>query len=107
VAIRRDDATLALFLRVTRSRSGIYVIFSAGQDRPGHDPHSSWHQDGRVHHKSFRREFMRTKRQPLDSFVGAEFFITTSTDRASARHLPDCDPTEFDRVIEISAGHLN
>jgi hypothetical protein len=107
VAIRRDHGTLALFLRVARSRSGIYVVFAAGQERPGHDPHSSWHRDGRVHHKSFKGEFMRRRRQPLDaSFTGTEPFITTSTTRASAPLLPDCQPGQFSSVIEVPAQAL-
>ena|SRR3989442_5627086 len=48
VAIRKDDGTLRLFLRIVRAPSGIYVVFAAGQDRPGilkkaYNPHSSWH----------------------------------------------------------------
>ncbi len=87
VAIRRGDGTVALFLRVVRSLSGIYAMFAAGQHRAGHDPHSSWHRDGRVHHKSFGREFTRRYRQALGAFAGAEPFITTSVSRDAPRHL--------------------
>jgi hypothetical protein len=41
IAIRREDGTLALFLRVVRNpNSGIYVAFAAGQERAGHDAHA-------------------------------------------------------------------
>jgi hypothetical protein len=101
VAIRRDDASLALFLRIVRSPSGIYVVFAAGQARPRHDPHSSWHRDGRVHHKSFGREFTRGYKQPLTGFAGADHFVTTSTSRDAAPNLPDCAPARFNDVIEV------
>jgi hypothetical protein len=102
VAIRGTDGTLALLLRVVRSPSGIYVVFAAGQHRKRHDPHTSWHRDGRFHHKSFDREiFERRKRQPLEGFVGVESFITTSTNRTDAPHLPACDPAEFTNVMEV------
>jgi len=107
IAIQREDGTLVLFLRVVRSPSGIYVVFAAGQDRPGHDPHSSWHRDGRVHHKSFEREFIRRRGQALASLIGTEPFVTTSVTRDAASHLPHCDPVKFDSVVEIPAQLLN
>ena len=101
VALRREDGSLALFLRVNRAPSGIYVVWAAGQHRPGHDPHSSWHRDGRVHHKSFNREFQRSRRQPLGpGFTGAEYFLQTNVMRGSAG-LPTCDPAEFDSVFTV------
>jgi hypothetical protein len=108
IAIRRADSTLALFLRVVRSTSGIYVVFAAGQPRSGHDPHASWHVDGRVHHKSFSHEvFPRRRRQPLGSFSGVEPFVVTSTTRADTPYLPDCNPSDFDAVTEIPVDFLN
>ena len=112
VAIRDDDGRLHLFLRIVRAPSGIYVVFAAGQVRPGirgkaYDPHSSWHRDGRVHEKSYDRTWMRRRRQPLDSFNGNEPFVTTSVDQESAKKLPACDPTEFVTVMEVPLSFLD
>jgi hypothetical protein len=91
IAICWDDGSLALFLRVGSSPSVIYVVVAAGQERAGHDPHSSWHRDGRVHHKSFKREFRGSQKRALDSFTDdiVEQFITTSTNRGDAPYLPE------------------
>jgi len=107
VAIGREDGTLALLLRVVRSPSGIYVIAAAGQERKGHNPHWSWHSNGRVHDKSFGRPFNRRRGQPLDGFTGVEPFVCTGTTRADAPLLPDCYPREFDGVMDVSARLLN
>lgn len=109
VATERADGSLALFLRVHRAPSGIFVMFAAAQDRPRHDPHSSWHRDGRVHHKSYKRMMQPfQRRQPLDaSFVGAEHFVQTSLTRDWVPSLPTCDPAAFDRVMRVPLEQLN
>jgi hypothetical protein len=84
------------------------VVFAAGQDTPGHDPHSSWHVDGRVHHKSFNREFERFRKQALDDdFAGVELFVTTPVTRVRARSLPDCAAARFDSVMEVPVEALD
>jgi hypothetical protein len=99
---------LALLLRIVRSSSGIYVVFAAGQGRQGHDPHVSWHRDGRFHSKSFSRmNFPRRQRQQLDTFQGSEGFVGTSVARGETPFSPDCDPQAFDEVMEIDATALN
>lgn len=106
VAIRRDNGSLGLFLRIVRAPSGIYVIWAAGQERQGHNPHTSWHHDGRFHSKSFGEMFTRWRqRQQLDAFAGVEPFITTSLTRLDPPGLPDCDARQFDSVMEV-AGHI-
>lgn len=107
LATRHPNGELRLFLRVVRAPSGVYVVFAAGQHRPGHDPHSSWHRDGRVHQKSYARTWIRRQRQPLDSFGGAEPFIATSVDQMPAAGLPECVPTQFATVMDVSLGVID
>jgi hypothetical protein len=112
LGVRHRDGRLHLFLRVVRAPSGIYIVFAAGQHRPGigrkaYNPHSSWHKDGRVHHKSYDRPWIREKRQGLDGFRGAEPFIVTSVDQMLASGLPECNPAEFTSVMEVPVGVLD
>jgi hypothetical protein len=109
VTIQRTDGSLALFLRVSRDQSGIYVMFAAAQGRPRHDPHSSWHSDGRVHHKSHYRMMQPfQRRQPLGpSFAGSEYFVQTSVTRDGAPSLPTCDPAAFDSMMIVPLDMLN
>jgi len=80
----------------------------AGQTRARHDPHVSWHSDGRFHNKSFGKViFPRRQRQALEAFTGSEQFISTSVDRREASFLPDCDLGEFHSVAELDAAQLN
>ncbi len=106
IAARHEDGRLRLFLRVVRAVSGIYVVFAAGQQRPGigrraYNPHSSWHRDGRVHHKSYDCGWMRQRRQGLVGFTGAEPFVSTSVDQLVVPVLPECNPSEFSTVMEV------
>ena len=112
LAARHHDGSLHLFLRVVRAASGIYVVFAAGQRRPGigrksYDPHSSWHHDGRVHHKSYDRALMRQRRQSLSGFAGSEPFITTSVDQMVVPQLPECNPGEFTTIMEVRVALLD
>jgi hypothetical protein len=53
----RDAEDLFLWIRIRRSpRGDIYYIFPTGRSGPEWekwDPHGSYHEDGRSHHKSF------------------------------------------------------
>lgn len=106
VAVRWPSGELGLFWRVRRSPSGIYQVFCALQDEAridgrAHDPHTSWHTDGRFHSKGYDRVWHRQRRQRLDAFTGAEPFISTSADQMLSAGLPICDFADFDEVLEI------
>jgi len=114
VAVRRPDGGLRLFWRVRRCPQGhIYVMFSAGQDRPrastgkSYDPHTSWHLDGRYHNKSYDEPWQRQQRQRLDAFTGTEYFIATSVDQMLAAGLPNCVASQFDQVLELNMNVLD
>lgn len=113
IAAKHEGGRLCLFLRIVRAPSGVYVVFAAGQHRPGigrkaYDPHSSWHRDGRVHHKSYDRAWTRQRqRQSLDGFRGAEPFVATPVDQMVVPALPECDPAAFTEVLEISVASLD
>lgn len=105
--VRHRDGRLHLFLRVVRAPSGIYVVWAAGQRRArirgrAYDPHSSWHKDGRVNHKSYGVPWIRQQRQRLDNFRGAEFFIATPVDQMLAPQLPECNPMGFASVTVVA-----
>ena len=111
LAARHAHGPLRLFLRLVRSSSGIYVVFAAGQQRPGvgrkaYNPHASWHRDGRVHQKSYNRTWTREKRQALGNFAGSEPFVVTPTDQMVVHSLPECVPPEFDSVMEVDVDKL-
>jgi hypothetical protein len=47
----REGAELLQTHTIRRSKTGIYLIFL--RDNPEHDPHTSYHTDGKYHDKSF------------------------------------------------------
>src|SRR5688572_23835430 len=114
VGVRRPDGELKLFWRVRRCPQGhIYVMFSAGQNRPristgkSYNAHTSWHLDGRYHQKSYDEPLHRQQRQRLDAFSGSEYFIATSVDQMFAEGLPDCVASQFDQVLELDMNLLD
>jgi hypothetical protein len=111
---QHQDGSIRLFLRIIRRlHSGIYIVFAAGQNHPGikrkaYEPHSSWHTDGRVHHKSYDRILLPPeKKQRLDAFKGAERFVATPVDQMLACTLPECKPEKFIGVMEVAVSSLD
>ena len=102
VAIR--DPELYLALRISRSASGVYVIFPRPQNPIGgtkRNPHASYHRDGRRHQKSWGMPWFKAQRQPLDNhFRGSETIVATVL-QPSHPQDPHCDPKDFSAVLEI------
>jgi hypothetical protein len=109
----RDGNDLFLWIRIRRSDTGdIFYIFPTGRAGPewkSWNPHGSLHKDGCLHHKSFDRKFMTSKRQEPDSnFKATEHLVTRpiSADEPRAFNVR-CDPAEFSEVMEIPVGILS
>jgi len=101
----RDDLSLWLALWIRRSAKGDVYVFVPRADPKWH-PHSTYHKDGRSHHKSHRQPFLKKRRQPpTDSFRGAEQIISQKgfgPKTVGAKF----DPTCFTGVLEVKAGVL-
>jgi hypothetical protein len=110
----RDQNDLFLWTRLRRAAgTDIYYVFPTGREHDPEwktwNPHGSWHATGRVHHKSFKKEFLRAQRQkPNAEFKGTHNLITRGIASGEARSfgLP-CDRTKFSEVMEIPANILS
>jgi hypothetical protein len=104
----RDVSDLWLALWVKRSaRCEYFVMFP--RDKPGWDPHASYHRDGRLHQKSHDQKMLVSQRQiPGPGFKGTEQMLTTTLDLESVCAVKAlCDPAQFTGVLEISGGILH
>jgi hypothetical protein len=102
----REGAELLQTHTIRRSKTGIYLIFL--RDNPEHDPHTSYHTDGKYHDKSFGHKYVESQRQPLDeTFSNTEQLKTFSIpeDEARATNAP-CAVARFDAVFEVAANEL-
>lgn len=102
VAVR--DTELYLELRIRRADSGVYVVFERPPKQIGPrkwNPHASYHKDGWRHQKSFREEWFKEQRQPLDNnFRGTEQVVATPLMSGSSNGTK-CNPQDFSDVLEI------
>jgi hypothetical protein len=97
-----DDTTLWLTLWVKRNPRGeCIVLYPRG--RGTWNPHATYHQDGRYHQKSHDLKFGAQKRQPLDSFKGAEHLGTFGGHGVGTAI---CDPVAFTSVLRVPTGIL-
>lgn len=103
-AVRDDDRRLWLFAWVRRSPKGEYFVMRPFGEK-GWDPHSSYHRDGRLHHKSHGRKVAGPyRRQPLDAtFQGAEQIIGLSPLQLDAVRAVKvtCNPEHFTGILEV------
>lgn len=102
----REGADLWLVLWVRCNRKGEFFVLKTMNDRDW-NPHTSYHIDGSLHHKSWDRKVLPPqKRQPLiGPFRGCEPLLqyTGYTPKAVGAV---CDPTAFTGVVEIPSGIL-
>ncbi len=61
VAVKEEDGTLYLVLRIRRSRKD--EIFRMWPGRGKRDPHTSYHSNGQMHQKSYGHEHLVWKKQ--------------------------------------------
>lgn len=96
-----DGADLRLALVIRRSRKAeCFILYP----RDGEwDPHSSYHHDGKYHHKSYGLKMGIVQRQRLDQFVGTEHLGSFLGFGTAA---PICDPANFTSVLKVPAGIL-
>jgi hypothetical protein len=72
----RDGTDVFLFLQIRRNWKGEFVPIWRGHERPWDDipwnPHTTYHRDGELHHKSFSTEFGAQHLQKPDAaFTGS------------------------------------
>jgi hypothetical protein len=97
-----DGADLRLALVIRRSRKAeCFILYP----RDGEwDPHSSYHHDGKYHHKSHGQKMgIVSPRQRLDQFVGTEHLGSFLGFGTAA---PICDPANFTSVLKVPTGIL-
>ena len=102
VAIR-EGSNLWLTLWVRRSPLGEFFVLAPRGERDW-NPHVSYHLSGTIHIKSYDRQRLRKKGQPLTGlFKGTEQLWCFS---GHATNLAMCHPTLFDGVVEVGPGVL-
>jgi hypothetical protein len=69
------------------------------------DPHGSYHEDGRSHHKSFDQKLFPQQRQKPDpQFKPTEILIARPLARNEPRAFGEIsDPTKFMEIMEVPA----
>jgi hypothetical protein len=111
----RDEGGFHLLARVARRPTGIYYLiqranedFDIVADKPW-DPHASYHSDGRRHFKSFDEYALsREKRQPLDSFTGAESLFMQTFQPGDLTDLPEFNgKSAFTGTFEIPGAQIS
>lgn len=103
-----DGVYLYLLLRLRRNWKGELFYVFPNQRGNRHNPHGSYHRDGRVHHKSFDKKFLaRQGLRPDRNFVGAEQLLTTVVSAVEAHLYPLCNPAEFDDIVKIPIGLIS
>jgi hypothetical protein len=101
----REGGNLWLVLWVRRNRKGEFFVM-VPRAKKDWDPHTSYHQDGTFHSKSFDHKHTVQKRQPLTGeFHGTEHL------GAYAGYGPKtvgaiCEPAAFSGVAEVPSGIL-
>jgi hypothetical protein len=105
----RDGEHLWLFLWLKRDAKGdVYVFWP--RDREGWNPHASYHESGRLHHKSYDNAFFLRKRQKPDAaFSGTEPIVTTPIylDGLRANNKPCRSMTYTGGVFEIGMAEIS
>ncbi|MBI3249967.1 MAG: hypothetical protein HYZ50_26020 [Deltaproteobacteria bacterium] len=98
----RDDPYLWLVLWVKRSVKGDYYVFLPLNDSDW-DPHTSYHRDGRFHHKSYDQKLITSQKQlPNAGFRGTEQMLIRPFELEMIRAAKVlCDPSQFTGVFEI------
>jgi hypothetical protein len=101
----RDGSHLWLTLWVRRSRKGDFFVMAPRRDSHW-DVHTSYHQNGTLHKKSYGHKTVETNCQPLRGV-----FRGTQSLGAYGGHAPKdigaiCDPTAFSGVVEVAPGVL-
>ena len=111
----RDDGGFHLLARIARRPKGIYYLipranedFDIVADKPW-DPHASYHSDGWRHFKSFDEyPLSREKRQPLDSFTGAESLFMQTLQPGELIDLPEfIGKSAFTGTFEIPGAQIS
>jgi hypothetical protein len=108
IAIAIRDVNLFLEATVVRKAStDVYVNFPRDHV-PMWKPHSSYHQSGKHHQKSFGKAFLGQKKQEPDfAFKGTENLVAFGIDSSGYKNLNlRCDPNDFSDVFEIPAALL-
>lgn len=102
----REGADLWLVLWVRRNRKGEFFVLKTMNDRDW-NPHTSYHLDGSLHHKSWDRKVLPPqKRQPLiGRFRGCEPLLQYAGYTPKAVGAV-CDPIAFTGVVEVPSGVL-
>lgn len=107
VVVRHNPKDARLFGRIVRKDKGdVIVAWQMTDDHtsarvPSWNPHSSYHQSGRSHSKSYNRASVIKQRQKPDpSFKGREQVEATNADRMLSTLFP-YSPDNFDGAIEI------
>lgn len=96
----RDDKQLYLALWIRRSNKGEIFVLIPRSDRKW-NPHFSYHQDGRSHHKSHNHKTAPLRRQqPGTNFHGNECLGGFATGDPKSGGVT-FDPTSFTGVIEV------
>src|SRR5438093_6575327 len=91
VAVR--DKELFLFLRIRRNSKGeVFVMFPREgmftEEKKAWNPHSSYHEDGRTHQKSFDQKLMvRQRPRPDKTFTGTQNIVATGITTEEAREI--------------------
>ena len=111
----RDEGGFHLLARLARRPTGIYYLipranedFDIDADKPW-DPHASYHSDGWRHFKSFDEYALsREKRQPLDSFTGAESLFMQTFQPGELTGLPEFNgKSSFTGTFEIPGAEIS
>jgi hypothetical protein len=103
--MRRDNGTLALFIRVARSMaaSSWYSL----QDRRGPAMIPIPVGTAIIAFTTKASDSCSCERKSgARRFLGADYVVTTSLSLGNAAFLPDCDSTGFEGVIEVPGGGL-
>ena len=104
IAVRDDQ--LRLFLRIARRPTDIYVIWPR-DNRPGWNPHASYHASGQRHGKAFGSvDSVKHLQEPDERFQGSANITTVGIASDEVSAMPLLDAADFDAVFEIPANEL-
>jgi hypothetical protein len=103
----REGGGLWLALWVKRNEKGEFFVFQPRSDPAWKTPHTSYHEKGRFHSKSFgdRARTIKTLQPPREDFRGAVQLGIYAGHDPLKEGIP-CDPAEFSGLVEVPSGVL-
>src|SRR5258708_23613988 len=107
ISIRNSIGLFQRFTIVRSNKGDIYFNYLGSE--PENNTHSTYHQCGVYHHKSYGYKiFEKSKQRPNSNFVGTESIANTKITGKDARSINmQCKLSDFTGVMEIPQNLVN